>query len=268
MFTLVVFTLVTGDGLERLLHARHRERRDVRRRLRRPREHRRRARPSSTSSGPSPTVPGLQAGRHRGRRVASRSCPIEATQVGTGQAPRALRRARARPRVPGATRPSTSGKIAEGYGDSADVWRAIATRPGLAVVDSTIVPRRDNFNFAVPTRLQVSAASTSTRARSSRSRSRCGPAVRQEPRADRDRNPLRDDADRDGGHLDVAEDARHVLPRPCLPDHLLLRPRPASRRLGGGDEARVRVPRQRHGGGVDRGGHARRHVCVASPSTV
>ena len=43
------------------------------------------------------------------------------------------------------------GAIAKGYGSSAQVWRALRTHPGLAVVDSTVVPRRDHFNFgAVP----------------------------------------------------------------------------------------------------------------------
>ena len=41
------------------------------------------------------------------------------------------------------------GAIAHGYGSADDVWHALATRPNLAVVDSTVVPRRDNFNFAV-----------------------------------------------------------------------------------------------------------------------
>ncbi|MEX2103251.1 MAG: hypothetical protein WD805_04740, partial [Gaiellaceae bacterium] len=41
------------------------------------------------------------------------------------------------------------GTIAEGYGSAADVWRALAERPGLAVVDPAVVPRRANFNFAV-----------------------------------------------------------------------------------------------------------------------
>ena len=41
------------------------------------------------------------------------------------------------------------GAIANGYSSSSDVWNALATTPGLAVVDSTVVPRRDNFNFAV-----------------------------------------------------------------------------------------------------------------------
>ena len=39
------------------------------------------------------------------------------------------------------------GKIARGYSSAKDVWSALRTHPGLAVVDSTIVPRRSNFNF-------------------------------------------------------------------------------------------------------------------------
>ena len=41
------------------------------------------------------------------------------------------------------------GGIARGYESAHDVWTALRDRPGLAVVDSTIVPRRDNFNFGV-----------------------------------------------------------------------------------------------------------------------
>ena len=39
------------------------------------------------------------------------------------------------------------GAVASGYGSARDVWEAIRDRPGLAVVDSFIVPRRDNFSF-------------------------------------------------------------------------------------------------------------------------
>jgi putative ABC transport system permease protein len=41
------------------------------------------------------------------------------------------------------------GAKARGYRSARDVWHALATRPGLAVVDATVAPRRDNFNFAV-----------------------------------------------------------------------------------------------------------------------
>ncbi len=42
------------------------------------------------------------------------------------------------------------GAVARGYGSARDVWTALRERPGLAVVDSFIVPRRDNWNFGVP----------------------------------------------------------------------------------------------------------------------
>jgi putative ABC transport system permease protein len=41
------------------------------------------------------------------------------------------------------------GGIARGYSSAEEVWSALRSRPGLAVVDSTIVPRRDNWNFGV-----------------------------------------------------------------------------------------------------------------------
>ncbi len=41
------------------------------------------------------------------------------------------------------------GQLAKGYDSAEQVWAAMRTKPGLAVVDSSIVPRRDNFDFAV-----------------------------------------------------------------------------------------------------------------------
>lgn len=41
------------------------------------------------------------------------------------------------------------GAIARGYTSARQVWDAVRDRPGLAVVDSFVVPRRDNFGFAV-----------------------------------------------------------------------------------------------------------------------
>jgi putative ABC transport system permease protein len=41
------------------------------------------------------------------------------------------------------------GDIAVGYGSAKEVWAALRTQPGLAVVDSTVVPRRDNWAFGV-----------------------------------------------------------------------------------------------------------------------
>jgi putative ABC transport system permease protein len=41
------------------------------------------------------------------------------------------------------------GAIANGYGSARGVWHAIATRPGLAVVDGSVAPRRDHWGFAI-----------------------------------------------------------------------------------------------------------------------
>ena len=48
------------------------------------------------------------------------------------------------------------GDIARGYGSEQEVWAAVRERPGLAVVDSTIAPRRDNWNFGVLPDFQLS----------------------------------------------------------------------------------------------------------------
>jgi putative ABC transport system permease protein len=39
------------------------------------------------------------------------------------------------------------GQLGAGYDSEEEVWDAVRTQTGLAVVDSTIVPRRDNWNF-------------------------------------------------------------------------------------------------------------------------
>jgi len=48
------------------------------------------------------------------------------------------------------------GDIAKGYASEQEVWNAVRTQPGLAIVDSTIVPRRDNWNFGVLPDFQLS----------------------------------------------------------------------------------------------------------------
>jgi putative ABC transport system permease protein len=45
---------------------------------------------------------------------------------------------------------------ARGYESDRDVWQAMRTTPGLAVVDAMVVPRRENFNFAVPPEFMLS----------------------------------------------------------------------------------------------------------------
>jgi putative ABC transport system permease protein len=48
------------------------------------------------------------------------------------------------------------GDIARGYDSERAVWDALRRKPGLAVVDSMIVPRRDNWNFGVLPDFQLS----------------------------------------------------------------------------------------------------------------
>jgi putative ABC transport system permease protein len=48
------------------------------------------------------------------------------------------------------------GQVAAGYGSEREVWDALRTKPGLVVVDSFVVPRRDNWNFGVPPDFQLS----------------------------------------------------------------------------------------------------------------
>ena len=72
--------------------------------------------------------------------------PIEGEQVGAGRAPepyvvRGLDAAFLEHTTFGL------GKIATGYGSARDVWDAVASQPGLAVVDSWVAPRRDQWGF-------------------------------------------------------------------------------------------------------------------------
>jgi putative ABC transport system permease protein len=73
---------------------------------------------------------------------------VEATQLGAGRPPETyLVRGLDAPFLEHTT--FGMGQIAEGYESERAVWQALESTPGLAVVDSTIVPRRDNFDFAV-----------------------------------------------------------------------------------------------------------------------
>jgi putative ABC transport system permease protein len=147
MFTLVVFTLVTGTTSNRsFLHAAGDLETfgggfDVR----------------ASTSGASPIgdiqtalkgTPGLDPGNFT--VAASQSfLPIDATQRGTG---RPFESYVVRGLDDSFLRHTTFklGKMAPGYDSAREVWDAIASRDNLAVVDSTIVPRRDNWNFGPP----------------------------------------------------------------------------------------------------------------------
>ena len=97
--------------------------------------------------------PGVDAARlHRRRQPVGPA--VEAKQVGTRPSVGDLRRARARRRRSSTHTTFGLGAIARGYAPTSEVWNALASSPGLAVVDSTIVPRRDNFGTSrVPARL-------------------------------------------------------------------------------------------------------------------
>ncbi|MGH2931842.1 MAG: ABC transporter permease, partial [Gaiellaceae bacterium] len=48
------------------------------------------------------------------------------------------------------------GATARGYSSAREVWDAMAQRPGLAVVDATVAPRRDNWGFEAPPDFRLS----------------------------------------------------------------------------------------------------------------
>jgi putative ABC transport system permease protein len=144
MFTLVVFTLVTGVASNGSFIRAFEDTEtfgggfDVR----------------ASTSGATPILdleaalvetPGLDAGNVT--VAASQSfLPIEAAQVGTGRAaePYVVRG------LDAAFLEHTTfdlGKIATGYGSAREVWDAVASQPGLAVVDALVAPRRDQFGF-------------------------------------------------------------------------------------------------------------------------
>ena len=153
MFTLVVFTLVTGIASNgSFMHALRNEETfgggfQVR----------------ASAGGSTPIVDIERALAESGEFLtgdvtvaASQSfLPIEAAQKGTGRKPAPyLVRGLDRAFLDHTT--FDLGKTAVGYTSSEDVWQALASQPNLAVVDSTIVPRRDNFNFAVPSEFKLS----------------------------------------------------------------------------------------------------------------
>jgi putative ABC transport system permease protein len=145
MFTLVVFTLVTGTTSSGSFMAAFQDTEafgggfHVR-----------------ASTAPAAPIWNLQAAidqapgvdRERIVAVGSQSVlPVAAKQVGTE---RAAETYAVRGLDAGFLAHTTFelGAIARPYGSAREVWDAIRERPGLAVVDSLIVPRRDQFGFA------------------------------------------------------------------------------------------------------------------------
>lgn len=148
MFTLVVFTLVTGTVSPASFAAAFgtTERMgggfDVR--------------AGTTSTAPLTdiatalrTSPGVQASDF----VATGSqsvLGVKASQAGAGRAPESYM-ARGLDEAFLSRTTFELGAIARGYTSDRQVWNALRDTPGLAVVDSFVVPRRDNFMFgAVP----------------------------------------------------------------------------------------------------------------------
>jgi putative ABC transport system permease protein len=141
MFTLVVFTLVVGTSVSiSFMNAYDTEAFeggfDVRAV----------AAPATPIRDPAVDVPRAAPSV---RTIAAQSIvPLEAAQSGTGRAFEAypvigLDQAFLEHTTYGLS------AIADGYGSADEVWRALRSRPNLAVVDAYVVPRRDNFNMGV-----------------------------------------------------------------------------------------------------------------------
>ena len=138
------------------------------------------------------------------RVIAAQSVvPLEATQAGHGRSRRTS--CRTRRRLPRAHDLRPVG-MANGYRTEAEVWRALRTRPNLAVVDAFVAPRRDELRPGGLARLQALGLRR-------RGRPRC--AV---PSTSVTRKPGRRfgspssacsgrDPGRNGGHLDLSADA-------------------------------------------------------------
>jgi len=96
-------------------------------------------------AGALATTPGIDAASFTA--VGSQSVlAVEAEQVGAGRpAETYLVRGLDTPFLEHTT--FGLGQLGAGYESEQAVWDAVRTTPGLAVVDSTIVPRRDNWNF-------------------------------------------------------------------------------------------------------------------------
>jgi putative ABC transport system permease protein len=146
MFTLVVFTLVTGTiSSGSFTAALNNEDAfgggfDVRASTGG-------AAPITDMSAAIRSAPGLRAADFTA--VGSQSVlSVDATQIGTDRPPETyVARGLDRSFLDHTT--FGMGAMARGYTSARQVWDAVRDHPGLAVVDSLIVPRRDNFGFAV-----------------------------------------------------------------------------------------------------------------------
>jgi putative ABC transport system permease protein len=153
MFTLVVFTLVTGATAT---HAFTNAFNDLKafgggfgiRATTAP------ATPILDMSTALKRAPGIKPADFR--HVSSQSfLPVKARQVGPGHTTadyvvRGLDSAFLRHTIYGMA------TMANGYNSAAAVWRAVRVHPGLAVIDASIAPRLGGFNFAPPPELKLS----------------------------------------------------------------------------------------------------------------
>jgi putative ABC transport system permease protein len=109
------------------------------------------AAPTSPVSDINSTARDASGVRGSGIRVAASQSivPLEARQTGTGRSFEAYP-------VTGlddaflSSTTYTFAAVADGYRTPADVWRALRERPGLAVIDPMIAPRRDHWGGQVP----------------------------------------------------------------------------------------------------------------------
>jgi putative ABC transport system permease protein len=145
MFTLVVFTLVTGSaGNQSFVHALDVD--DLGGGFQ-VRAGTMGAAPVDDMMSALRTAPGVDAGDFTA--VGSQSVlAVEAEQVGAARAPEEYLVRGLDERFLAHTTFGL-GQMAAGYTSEQEVWQALRKTPGLAVVDSTIVPRRDSFNFAI-----------------------------------------------------------------------------------------------------------------------
>ena len=146
----------------------------VRRRVRRPRPGGARRTRSTDIEARDPPGPGTRPRRLHGRLGSSRSCAVEARQVGaTTHGFEDYRPARPRRGIPATTRRSASRAMARGYANADEVWRALADEARARG------RRRDRRSRGATTgaraqscRTSSSRASSSKTASSTRSRSR------------------------------------------------------------------------------------------------
>ena len=254
MFTLVVFTLVTGTASNgSFVHAIGVE--DFGGGFQ--------VRAGTTAAAPIDDMP---AALRRAPGVDARDftavgsqsvLAVEASQVGTGRPLETyLVRGLDTPFLEHTT--FGLGDIARGYGSAQEVWARVRERPGLAVVDSMIAPRRDNFGTSACRRTSSCPASTSRTAFDPIPVEVPRPADGQADDADRDRHPQGHGAARDARNLDLGGDSRERFPGRVRPTIHYFGLAPGVDPEDAAARPRVSVRRERARGRVDPAGRRRR----------